>query len=56
MTNPKRPELSTYRYTFAAEKKNYPLTNIDSTGFDGFFATPTSPTLCFPVTEFDLSK
>lgn len=47
------------RYTFAAEKKNYPLANIDSTsfdGFDGFFAAPTSPTLCFPVTEFDLSK
>lgn len=54
------------RYTYAAEKKNYPLTYTDFTTItspdftDGdvnaFLALPTSPTTCYPVTEFDLSK
>lgn len=50
------------RYTYAAKKENYPMTSIDvdvGPGYgnvDAFLALPTSPTMCFPVTEFDLSK
>lgn len=43
------------RYTYAAEKNNYPVTTFD-TNYDKFVALPTSPTTCFPVTEFDLSR
>lgn len=43
------------RYTYAAEKENYPVTTFNSNK-PGFVAVPTSPTTCFPVTEFDLSK
>ena len=56
------------RYTYAAQKENYPLTDVElcvgpdcprnrgAEGVDAFLALPTSPTTCFPVTEFDLSK
>ena len=47
-------------------KKTYPMTELNFyisdeydiafTGGPAFLALPTSPTLCFPVTEFDLSK
>ena len=57
------------RYTYAAQKENYPLTDVEMDispddddptfayeSVDAFLALPTSPTTCFPVTEFDLSK
>jgi len=57
------------RYTYAAQKENYPLTDVEMyispndddptfayEAVDAFLALPTSPTTCFPVTEFDLSK
>lgn len=50
------------RYTYAAVKQNYPMTYLNTlisgavAETNGFLAMPTSPTTCFPVTEFDLSK
>lgn len=59
-------QIQTHRYTYAAMKKTYPMTELNFyisdeydiafTGGPAFLALPTSPTLCFPVTEFDLSK
>lgn len=42
------------RYTYAAFDSNYPMPS--SLPVSHPLALPTDPTLCFPVTEFDLSK